>query len=236
MSTPLARPLGVIAAAAVVALAGCAPTVASGPVTSEERDIPAITTVVLQTSGDLSISEGEPRLVISAASDALEHLTSEVQGDVLALGVTTGIMLSLGTVRYELTVPDLEAITMDGSGDVVATVSADGDLRVDVDGSGDIEWTGLAARRIEISVAGSGDVTLSGTAQELGIEIGGSGNVHGADLRAQAVDVVVRGSGDVDVSPVDSLSVDILGSGTVTYSGEPTLDTTIAGSGEVVRR
>lgn len=216
MSTPLARPLGVIAAAAVVALAGCAPTVASGPVTSEERDIPAITTVVLQTSGDLSISEGEPRLVISAASDALEHLTSEVQGDVLALGVTTGIMLSLGTVRYELTVPDLEAITMDGSGDV--------------------EWTGLAARRIEISVAGSGDVTLSGTAQELGIEIGGSGNVHGADLRAQAVDVVVRGSGDVDVSPVGSLSVDILGSGTVTYSGEPTLDTTIAGSGEVVRR
>ncbi len=216
MSTPLARPLGVIAAAAVVALAGCAPTVASGPVTSEERDIPAITTVVLQTSGDLSISEGEPRLVISAASDALEHLTSEVDGDVLALGVTTGIMLRLGTVRYELTVPDLEAITMDGSGDV--------------------EWTGLAARRIEISVAGSGDVTLSGTAQELGIEIGGSGNVHGADLRAQAVDVVVRGSGDVDVSPVDSLSVDILGSGTVTYSGEPTLDTTIAGSGEVVRR
>lgn len=216
MSTPLARPLGVIAAAAVVALAGCAPTVASGPVTSEERDIPAITTVVLQTSGDLSISEGEPRLVISAASDALEHLTSEVDGDVLALGVTTGIMLSLGTVRYELTVPDLEAITMDGSGDV--------------------EWTGLAARRIEISVAGSGDVTLSGTTQELGIDIAGSGNVHGADLRAQAVDVVVRGSGDVDVSPVDSLSVDILGSGTVTYSGEPTLDTTIAGSGEVVRR
>jgi len=216
MSTPLARPLGVIAAAAVVALAGCAPTVASGPVTSEERDIPAITTVVLQTSGDLSISEGEPRLVISAASDALEHLTSEVDGDVLALGVTTGIMLRLGTVRYELTVPDLEAITMDGSGDV--------------------EWTGLAARRIEISVAGSGDVTLSGTTQELGIDIAGSGNVHGADLRAQAVDVVVRGSGDVDVSPVDSLSVDILGSGTVTYSGEPTLDTTIAGSGEVVRR
>lgn len=232
------RSLGVIAAAvSALVVAGCASNViAGGPMASEDRDIDAVTTVVLQTSGSLSISEGEPALTVHAPSDALEHLTSEVNGDVLVLGVTTGITFGLGTVRYELTLPDLEALTMNGSGDAVATVSTDGDVRLDLNGSGDVEWTGLATDRVDVVIAGSGDVTLSGSAEELSVELDGSGNMHGTDLQAQRVDVVVNGSGDVDVTPAASLSVDIFGSGSVTYTGEPTLDTNITGSGDVMQR
>ena len=109
------------AAASVLALAGCVPFVASGPMTSEERDIDAVSTVVLDTSGDLTISEGEPSLVIHAPEGALDRLTSDVDGDTLVLGTTPGPEIVVGEVRYDLTLPDLEAIELNGSGDVEAT-------------------------------------------------------------------------------------------------------------------
>ena len=232
------RALGTLmAVASALLLAGCAPFgVAGGPVTSEDRDIGAVTTVVLQTSGDVTVSPGEPALSIHAPRDALEWLTSDVNGDTLTLGVKPGIMFGIGTVQYELTLPDLQSVTVDGSGDVVATVATDGAVRIDLHGSGDIEWTGLATENAEVAITGSGDVTVSGATDEFSASVAGSGNVHAVDLAAQRVEVVVNGSGDVDVSPVVSLSVRISGSGAVTYSGDPTLDSEIAGSGDVTRR
>lgn len=237
MNTSRSRRLAVLAAAPAILLAGCAQVVvAGGPTTSQDRDIASATAVVLETSGDLSVSQGEPALTLSAPRDALERLTSDVDGDALVLGVEPGTAFSLGAVKYELTLPELRSITVDGSGDVKATVSTDGTVRIEVHGSGDVDWSGLDAGHVEVIVAGSGDVALSGEAEHISVEVDGSGNVRGSDLRAQHADVVVRGSGDVDVSPAVSLSADILGSGGVTYSGDPTLKTEITGSGDVVRR
>ena len=230
------RPAGaLVAAASVLTLAGCTPIVTSGPATSEERDVEAVTTVVLDTSGDLSISEGEPGLVIRAPEGALARLTSDVDGETLVLGTTPGSEIVLGEVRYDLTLPDLEDIELNGSGDIDATVSGEGMIRVHLDGSGDVEWTDLDADRVEIRIAGSGDVELVGTATELAIELDGSGSVDAADLKAQTAVVSIGGSGNIDVAVRDDLSVDIAGSGRVTYSGDPSVDSEVTGSGEVVR-
>jgi hypothetical protein len=235
MRNPVRPAAALLAAASVLALAGCTPIVASGPTTSEEREIDAVTTVVLATSGDLSISEGEPGLVIHAPQGALARLTSDVDGETLVLGTSPGSEIVLGQVRYDLTLPDLDAIELNGSGDIDATVSAAGTIRVDLDGSGDIEWTDLEADRVEIRVAGSGDIELAGTATELAIELDGSGSVDAADLQAQTAVVSIGGSGNIDVSVRDDLSVNIAGSGRVTYSGDPSVDSEVTGSGEVVR-
>jgi hypothetical protein len=226
----------VVAAGALFALTGCMPVILGGPMTSEEREIDAITAVVLDTSGDLTITEGEPSLVIRAPEDALERLTSEVDGDTLVLGTTPGPGFSFGEVRYELTVPDLERIELNGSGDVTAGVSSEGVLRLDLDGSGDIEWTGLAAERIEIGLAGSGNIELDGTVDELEIQLDGSGSIDAEELESQRATVEINGSGDVDVLVRENLTARIAGSGDVTYSGDPSVDSEVAGSGEVKRR
>jgi len=224
-----------VAAASVIALAGCMPFVATGPMTTEDREIDAVTTVVLDTSGDLTISEGEPGLLIHAPEDALARLTSEVDGDTLMLGTTPGPAISLGNVRYELTLPDLEAIELNGSGEVDAAVSSTGAVRLDLDGSGDIEWTGLDADRSEISLSGSGQVELSGSTTALAIEVDGSGSVDATELQARDADVSIAGSGDVDVAVSEKLVAEISGSGHVTYSGDPTVDMDVSGSGDVVQ-
>ncbi|WP_169580602.1 MULTISPECIES: head GIN domain-containing protein [Microbacterium] len=219
-----------------LAVTACMPMFPGGPASSEERAVDDVTRVVLGTSGELSIAEGDPALVIHAPEDAMGRLTSEVNGDTLVLGESPGFMFGFGSVRYELTLPRLEAVELNGSGDVDARVAGDGSVQVRLNGSGDVSWTGLDADRVEIRIAGSGDASVSGTAADVSIEIDGSGDVDTMDLDARDVAVVIRGSGDADVSATEELAAQIAGSGSVTYSGDPRLDTEVWGSGEVVRR
>lgn len=222
--------------ASVVLLAGCAPwMVAGGPQKSEEREISAVTTIVLDTSGDVTISEGAPSLVIRASEGALDRLTSDDGGDTLVLGTTPGPGLGLGEVHYEITVPELAAIELSGSGDIDASVSSAGALTVTLDGSGDVTWSGLDAESIDVAVSGSGDVELDGSTDRLAIELDGSGDIDAEDLAATAAVVAVSGSGNVSVAARDTLSAEISGSGSVTYTGDPSVETDVSGSGSVRR-
>jgi hypothetical protein len=233
-SSPLRGALVAVATASVLALAGCVPVVAGGPMTTEEREIGDVSAVELDTSGNLTITEGEPSLVISAPSEALDRLTADTDGSTLRLGTTPGTEVVLGEVRYELTVSDLSEITVNGSGDVESTVSSDAGILVDVDGSGDVSWTGLDADDVTVRVAGSGDVELSGTTAALTIQLDGSGDIDVGDLEARDAVVTIAGSGNVQVTALDTLSAEVTGSGTVTYTGDPEVDSEVSGSGDVV--
>jgi hypothetical protein len=217
-----------------LALAGCVP-VSAGPQTSEQRDITAVTTVVLDTSGDITISEGEPSLVIHATEDALKRLTSTVAGDTLTLGNKPGLGLDLGKSSYDITLPGLAAIELNGSGDIKATVSSPGAISLEVDGSGNVDWTGLSAESVEVQLPGSGDIQLTGTTGDLSIELDGSGSVDTQKLDAQTVVVSLDGSGDVHVTANESLEAEISGSGRVVYSGDPSVRSEVSGSGEIVK-
>lgn len=229
-----ARPAAaLVAAASALALAGCMPFVVTGPAASEEREVSAVTTVVLDTSGDLTITEGEPSLIIHAPEASLERLTSEVRGDTLVLGVTPEPSVTLGRVRYELSLPNLETIELNGSGSVEARVPSGDAVRIDVDGSGEIDWSGLDTTRVEVRIAGSGDIELAGSTDELDVELRGSGTVDADDLQARDAVVVLAGSGDIDVHARDTLSATISGSGRIGYSGDPSVDANVSGSGDI---
>lgn len=201
--------LTTVTAVAVAALTGC---MRSGPMTSETRDIDEATAVVLDTSGDLVITEGDPALTIHAPEGVLERLTADVRDGVLELGSRGGPLMMSGRISYELTLPKLESIEVNGSGDVDAVASG-------------------GAFRIEIS--GSGDVAVSGTADALELTIDGSGDIEAGDLVARDATVSISGSGDVDVQVTGTLDVEISGSGTVTHRGGARVTSDISGSGSV---
>lgn len=226
-----------LSAAALLALTGCTmPFAQLGPVVSEDREIEAVTTVVLDTSGDLTISEGEPSLTIHAPQQVLERLTSDVWGDTLTLG-RRGPSFGIGSshVRYELTVPSLEKLELNGSGSIRSTVSSDGTLVFEIDGSGEIEVTGIDAERVDVRMSGSGEIDLSGTADSLLVELDGSGDIELRDLAVRDAVVEVGGSGDVSVAVSDTLAARIDGSGRIEYSGDPAVESEVSGSGEIVR-
>ena len=227
-------PLIVLPAVTLVALSGCvfAPR---GPVVSEDRAIDAATTVVLDTSGDLRIREGQPSLVIHAPASVLDRLTSEVRNGELTLGVKPGTPgFVLGRISYELTLPSLETLQINGSGDVDSEVSSD-DLEVGIDGSGELSMNAIDASSVSIEISGSGDVELEGRTDELTVSIDGSADVDTERLDAARVSVDIDGSGDVSVAASDTLDVSISGSASVRYTGSPDVTEDISGSGDVSR-
>jgi hypothetical protein len=204
--------LTALTALGAAALTGC---VRIGPMTTETPDLPGlddVTAVVLDTGGDLVIVEGEPGLTIHAPAGVLDRLTATIDDGVLELGQRGGPLFFGGDIRYELSVPTLEGIEVNGSGDVEATASG-GAVRISINGSGDIEVTG--------------------SADSLDVEIDGSGEVDADDLAVGDAVVRISGSGDVRVYATGTLDVEISGSGTVTHRGGATVTSDISGSGSV---
>ena len=228
-------PLIALPAVAIVALSGCA-FAPRGPVVSEDRDIDAATSVVLDSSGDLTIREGEPALTIHAPQAVLDRLTSTVKNGVLELGVTPGTPgIMLGKVSYELTLPSLESLEVNGSGDIDSDVPGDS-LTIDISGSGDLDIDDIDASSVILDISGSGDVELSGRTDDFTLTIDGSADVRADELDSAVVTVDLSGSGDIAVAASDTLEVSISGSGSVVYEGRPEVTQDISGSGEVTRR
>jgi hypothetical protein len=227
--------LGVVAVLTAAALTGCARfTPVSGPMTSESPEIGDVTAVVLDTAGDLTITEGEPSLTIHAPASVLDALTSTVSDGVLVLG-RRGPDLAWGNVdiRYELTVPSLESIEVNGAGDVDSTVSGE-NLSIEVSGAGDVTVDGVDADRVEVRISGAGDIELDGTAQSLEVEIDGVGEVDADDLEVVDAVVDISGAGDAHVNATGTLTAEVSGVGSVHYRGDPDVDSDISGLGEVV--
>jgi hypothetical protein len=231
-----------IAPALVLALAGCVPVfgpVALGPRVTDDRDIESVESVLVRTDGNLSVSVGDtPSLEITAPQNVLDRLTSEIVDGVLVLdikGPHFGPLYSDGYgITYELTVPRLSELAIEGSSDVQADFSGADDVRIIIDGSGDVTGTGVEADRVTSSIAGSGDIDLTGTADEQSLEIDGSGDFGGQDLISRDATVEIAGSGDVEVHATGTLRADISGSGEIRYTGGATVSSEVSGSGSVI--
>ncbi|MCK8465951.1 DUF2807 domain-containing protein [Microbacterium sp. KSW4-16] len=238
------------------ALTGCA-SFDAGPVVSQERAVPDVAAVELDTSGDLTVTLGAtPALTVTAGERVIEHLTAHVEGGVLRLGMNGEPVLRNGEIRYELTVSSLESLVVQGSGDARIDLSGAIAPTVTVRGSGDVEATGIdaatAVLRVDgageivahdtvvedltVRIDGSGTVAIDGTARSQDVSIRGSGEHTAEDLRSEDAFVSIRGSGSADVTVDGNLAVVIDGSGDVSYGGEARVTQEIAGSGDVRRR
>jgi hypothetical protein len=237
MSTNRILLLPVLAVGALaLALTGCAVPVPSGPVESAGRLVAAdVHAVVLSTSGNLEVVVGdEPSLTVTAPERLLDNLTSDSAGGVLTLGSVGGPLLNaFDSIRYTLTLPLIDALALEGSGD--ADVDFDGatDVEISIDGAGDVRAAGIDARAVRVAISGSGDATVSGSAEDGAFAIDGSGDLDASGLRVEDGSADISGSGDLSVHAVDTLDANISGSGEVRYAGSPRLASDISGSGSV---
>ncbi|MEO8095864.1 MAG: DUF2807 domain-containing protein, partial [Pseudolysinimonas sp.] len=210
MTKSLLAPV-LIAPALVLALAGCAPVwgvpIASGPRVTDDRTIEAVEAVEIRTSGNLTVTVGDTAsLTITAPAASIGRLTSDIVDGVLVLGVSGPQWgWGLGDIDYELTVPRLSGLAVEGSSDVHADFSGADDITISIDGSGDVTGTGVDADSVTSSISGSGDIELAGRTDTLSFEIDGSGGFGGEDLVSRAATVDISGSGDIDVNATETL-------------------------------
>lgn len=211
----------------------------SGKVVRESRPVDgAFTEIVVATSGNLTVIQGEERAIeVEAEENVLPQLTADVRNGTLTLGTKPGAMIqSTKPIRYTVTLPEIERLHVAGSGDIQSKEIVSEALALEIGGSGDVAVDALSARRLEATIDGSGSITVAGEVQQEIISINGSGNFKGQELVGENAKVDINGSGTTTLSVGRQLAANINGSGDIVYYGDPQIEEDINGSGDLVRR
>jgi hypothetical protein len=206
-----------------------------------EREVPSFSEISLRISGKVHLEQGDRQSVrIEAKSSTLEEIITEVKGRTLIIRFKNSNLFwrsfNPGRVDIYITVPEINALSVSGSGDIVADSKIKSRiLDLAVSGSGDISLTNLDAEQVKAAVSGSGDIQIDngGIADDFEIAISGSGNVRAENFEAKKVSAKISGSGNCRVHATENLAARVAGSGSVLYNGNPQIDSSVAGSGKI---
>ena len=189
--------------------------VGSGVVVTETREVQGFCEVLLSGIGTLTIEFGDQESVIIEAEDnIISIIETEVVGDRLTIGFSRpGTIVPTKSVRFYLTVVNLNAIDLSGAGSIVAY--------------------GIDTDRLEVTLSGAGSLTIAGTTDHQDILLSGVGGYNAEGLITNTAMVKVCGAGNAKVQVVDHLKVNVSGAGSVHYLGDPTVESNISGLGSV---
>ncbi len=207
----------------------------SGNVTSEARDVSGFNEVELKGVGNLTVRQtGSESLTIEAEDNILPYLRTEVENNRLTIyiGDYTAIRPT-EPISYNLSVKDLDALNLLGSGDIDAANISTEALTLNLSGSGNMDAARISAGKLELALQGSGDVKAAGEVDTQVVHISGSGSYRAENLQSKEAKIDLGGSGAAILSVSDELDVRLKGSGSVEYRGNATLRQDITGSGRV---
>ncbi len=184
-------------------------------VTSETRNVSGFDEVELRGIGDLSIRQtGSESLSVEAEDDVLPKIRTEVVNDRLIISPDPNTSIqTTEPINYVLTVKDLHALKLSGSGGIDAEA-------IDTD-------------KLGVNISGSGAVDVSGRADSQEISVSGSGAYRAEDLQSKEAKIDVEGAGSAIVNASETLDAKVSGSGLVEYIGDPTVKKEVSGSGRV---
>jgi hypothetical protein len=235
---------GVLAAGVVLLLVGVVVfvltariVIGSGHAKTESRAVNGFTAVDLAGSGMVDIRQtGVESLTVTADDNILPYIQTTVSDGRLTLsenGPFFGFFVTRTPIHYDLTVKDLAALEISGSGEAAMTGLTTTDMSISISGSGSLTLANLTATTLDASISGSGAMQVSGTVQTQQVAVSGSGSYSGRDLASATASVDVSGSGDITVQVADTLDAQINGSGSVTYYGRPRVTEHVSGSGSI---
>jgi hypothetical protein len=230
--------------------------VANGPIVTEALILNSFDGIDLDCSADIFVSQGPVQSVsVRGNSNIIANLKREVVNGVWKVDLLPG-NYNFRELTITITVPDLNLLKIDGSGDIqcetfevnkmdiqidgsgnvdfVNGLSASNHVLMDIDGSGDISMRDLNTPSTTCKIDGSGDVKLQGKSSEASYTIDGSGDISAFELDSENVSVDIDASGDVRVSVAENLSVTIDGNGDVYYKGQPSVNSRVDGAGRVI--
>ena len=206
----------------------------------EKRNVPTFSEVALRIPAKLYIKQGNVQSVeIRAKSSTLEDIITEVKGRTLNIKFPSKTFFTRnfdpGKIEIHITVPEIDGLSVSGSGDIFAKNVKSRIIDLAISGSGDIKIDELKTKRVSAAISGSGDITINngGVADELTVTISGSGDVNAAGFEASDVLIRISGSGDCSVTSNGSIKGRVAGSGDVYYKGNPSIDFSVSGSGSL---
>jgi hypothetical protein len=230
----------IIAAAAATASCGFHRGGDSGPTVSRDYPVGAFQKIEVAGPYDVEVRTGSnPSVAGKGSEKLLEQTRVEVHGDTLSISPDNHkgwfhMGWHSGKAHFVVTVPQLRAATIAGSGGIKVDRVAGDSFEGTVAGSGALLLASAEVQSLKLSIGGSGAVSaLGGSAKSAEYDIAGSGGIDAAGLSVERAKVSIAGSGSVKAKATGTAQVDIMGSGDVAVSGGAKCSVSKAGSGSV---
>jgi len=188
--------------------------------------------VEVRTGGNASVSAQGPERVLDRTDVAVEGnklvIRSHHEGGWFHFGFS-----SRGHVHFVVTVPQLTAASLLGSGDVRIDKVLGQGFDGSITGSGGLSLGAVEVQALKLSIAGSGGVKAgTGKVQSAEYQISGSGDVDAGAVDSPAIKASIAGSGDIRAHGSGTADVSIMGSGDVYVTGGAKCNVSKAGSGD----
>jgi hypothetical protein len=230
--------------AAAVASAGCGRShndEDAGPVVERSYKVGDFNRVEVAGPFEVTIHTGAaPSVSAKGNQKLIERLEVEVRGDKLVVhpkerhGLFNFGWGTSGQGSLAITVPNLSAATLAGSGGITIDKVQGDRFEGQIAGSGDLRVDSVDVGALQLGIAGSGNAqAISGKAASAKYEIMGSGGLDASGITSETVKVTVAGAGEVKAHATKAADVNIMGSGDVTITGGAKCDISKAGSGDV---
>jgi hypothetical protein len=188
----------------------------SGKRVTEKRNITAFTAISAEGAFNIEVTcQKDLALEVEGDDNVLSLVTAEVSNNVLRLRNTKNYS-SDEPVKFKISVPNLEGLTVEGAG------------RVDI--------KGLNNAKFEIDAEGAPTINVSGNTKLVDIDSSGAGKIDTHNLHASRAVVESKGVSRIDLDVADQLDVTISGPSSVYYKGDPQVNKTISGPGKLERR
>lgn len=203
---------------------------------------------------DLSVRYGaEPALVVRGEQRLLANVETSQEGRVLHIGTRGIVLRHRRPIEVELTLPALDRVGVDGSGDTRVNGFSGERIELELNGSGSVDFNGRYRQAkatvhgtgdltvdagngdsVEAELTGGGTITLAGAARSFQAVSNGSGTLDAQRLRADEVKVRQTGSGNTSVTAHAAVAAAVSGSGDIdVYGNPPQRSISRTGSGDV---
>lgn len=183
-------------------------------------------------SSSVQFVQGETTSVTMYGKEKdLEKMEIRNEGDQLYIGTKKQNGLNIfsnqnriGNVTIHVTSPNLQQVSISGSGDFTADGNIDTDyLNISIAGSGDININDIICNSASAKISGSGRIKLGKlTTGECDFAVTGSGDINVEKAKAKQTTSKITGSGDIHISNADIEKADnyVTGSGSIKIKGD----------------
>ncbi len=191
----------------MLALQGCAGSGAgllagSGQVETERQPTAGVTGVNYDAPGKLTVTLGDKEeLVIKGDDNIIPLFEIEIVSDTLSIFLSEETSFSSEKpIEFNLTVKEMGAVELRGSGDVSVPDLTSDRLDLTVTGSGDLRSGALEADTVEVEIEGPGKIKIGDiTADLVKLFTRASGGVNIGKVEARALEIVIVQSGDIKI-------------------------------------
>jgi len=227
-----------ILASSLLFLTACGPELfvaGNGVMKFEKRQANGTTGVLLSVPGSLIITLGStPSLRIDAEENLLPYIDSNVVLGQLRITDPNATLRPTQSIRFELTVPSLEAIAISVPGSVTAPALRATDFSLSTSSAGSIHLDGLEANSLVARLSSSGSISVdTGAVTTQDLHLSSSGSFVAPGLRSERATVELSSSGGAIIWVTERLEAWLTSSGNVRYAGSPQVFAHLSSSGTV---